>query len=325
MSLEKKDGLLLLQLGSPRNFSPEAVQEFLLSFLGDPHTLGSPPFFWKYLLKYIIAPTRAKKSALKYQEMCEMNGVIEMPLITYTREFAQGVENELKNNRVLVRYAFQHGASPSIQEALNDFVKENITSVRVIPLFPQCSEATSFAALDQVKKLQPLFPSLDFYACNGFADHPAWIDNLANTIREYQKDDSYSILVSWHSMPQKRIRLGDPYEDDCKKSISALEQALGTSVQVSYQSKFGFGKWLAPSTRDVLTKLGKSKAKVIVVCPAFTVDNLETLYEIDLEAKKIFFDAGGLEWQRVPCLNASSKWISDFAHQIALDLPCQRL
>lgn len=90
-------------------------------------------------------------------------------------------------------------------------------------------------------------------------------------------------------MPQKRIRLGDPYESDCQKSVLALEKALGSSVKVSYQSRFGLGKWLGPSTIETLKALGKAAAKVIVVCPAFTVDNLETLHEIDLEAKKDFF------------------------------------
>ncbi len=94
---------------------------------------------------------------------------------------------------------------------------------------------------------------------------------------------------------------------------------------VSYQSRFGVGKWLGPSTNDTLTELGKAGAKVIVVCPAFTVDNLETFHEIDIEAKKIFLNAGGQDWQRVPCLNASPKWITDFANHIALDLPCQEL
>ncbi|NLG38949.1 MAG: ferrochelatase [Fibrobacter sp.] len=322
--MEMKEGVLLLQLGSPKAYTTEAVKEYLLSFLGDPHTLGSPPFFWNPLLRYIIAPSRAKRSALKYKEMCEIQGVTEMPLITHTRNFVQGVQAKLKD-RAFVRYAFQYGASPSIQEALDDFVKEGVKKVRVIPLYPQRSGATSVSALDQLKENRAKYPSLDFYACHGFADHPAWIENVVQTIKTYDKDSSYTILISWHGMPQKRIRLGDPYESDCQKSVLAIEQKLGRSVLVSYQSRFGVGKWLGPSTNDTLTELGKAGAKVIVVCPAFTVDNLETFHEIDIEAKKIFLNAGGQDWQRVPCLNASPKWITDFANHIALDLPCQEL
>lgn len=324
MDSNKKEGVLLIQLGSPKSSGRDDVKEYLLSFLGDSHTVGAPPFIWKPLLRYFIAPSRAAKSALKYQEMCETQGVEEMPLITYTRQFAEGVQAEL-HNRAVVRYAFQYGASPSISEALDDFVREGVTQVRVIPLYPQRSGATSIASLDQLKEVQGLYPSLHFCVCHGFAEHPAWIENVADSIRPYQKDSSYTILISWHGMPQKRIRLGDLYESDCQKSVLALEKALGSSVKVSYQSRFGLGEWLGPSTTETLKALGKAAAKVIVVCPAFTVDNLETLHEIDIEAKKIFLEAGGLEWQRVPCLNVSSKWISDFANQIALDLPCQKL
>lgn len=324
MDSYKKEGVLLLQLGSPKSYATEDVKEYLLSFLGDSHTVGAPPFIWKPLLRYFIAPSRAAKSALKYQEMCEIQGVSEMPLITHTRNFMQGVQAKLKD-RAFVRYAFQYGASPSFREALDDFVKEGVKTVRVIPLYPQRSRATSLAALDQLKEVQGLYPSLHFCACPGFAENPAWIENVAQSIKSYQKDSSYTILISWHGMPQKRIRLGDPYESDCQKSVSAIEQALGRSVLVSYQSRFGTGKWLGPSTNDTLRELGKARAKVIVVCPAFTVDNLETLHEIDIEAKKIFLDAGGQDWQRVPCLNASSKWVTDFSNQLALDLPCQKL
>lgn len=322
MNSKLKEGVLLLQLGSPKSLAVKSVREYLLSFLGDPHTLGSPPFFWQPLLRYVIAPCRAKKSALKYREMCENAGVTEMPLIAYTREFVEGVQRELKD-RVVVLHAFQHGASPSIREALERFLELGVDHIRAVPLYPQRSGATSMAALDQLKQELHRFPSLRVSASNGFADHPAWVKNIADSIRPYQKDGS-TILVSWHGMQKKRVALGDPYEADCERSIWALENALGLSVKVSYQSKFGVGKWLSPPTIQVLKELGRARAKVVVVCPAFTVDNLETLHEIDVEAKEVFLKAGGVDWKRVPCLNASPKWISDFAHQIALELPCQK-
>lgn len=153
MDSYKKEGVLLLQLGSPKSCATEDVKEYLLSFLGDSHTVGAPPLIWKPLLRYFIAPSRAAKSAQKYQEMCEIQGVEEMPLITYTRQFAEGVQAEL-HNRAVVRYAFQYGASPSISEALDDLVREGVAQVRVIPLYPQRSGATSLAALDQLKEVQ---------------------------------------------------------------------------------------------------------------------------------------------------------------------------
>ena len=323
MNLKQKEGVLLLQLGSPKSLTVKSVREYLLSFLGDPNTLGNPPFFWQPLLRYVIAPSRAKKSALKYQEMCENAGVTEMPLITYTREFTAGVQRELKDCAIVL-HAYQHGASPSIKEALEKFLALGVSSVRAVPLYPQRSGATSMAALNQLKQELHRFPSLSVSASNGFADHPAWVKNIADSIRPYQ-DDSSTILVSWHGMQKKRIALGDPYEADCRRSILALENALGVSLKVSYQSKFGLGKWLSPSTLQMLKELGRARAKVVVVCPAFTVDNLETLHEIDIEAKEAFFKAGGVHWKRVPCLNTSPKWIYDFAHQIALELPCQKL
>lgn len=115
------DAILFVQLGSPSDASPQNVEKYLVDFLGDPHTLGNPPFFWKWLLRGIIAPRRSVKSAEKYRRMIDSAGLGEMPLIHYTRLFAERMSSEI--SRVPVRYAFEFGSKPSITDALAEFSK----------------------------------------------------------------------------------------------------------------------------------------------------------------------------------------------------------
>lgn len=311
------NGILLVQLGAPEAATPDAVKEYLLSFLGDSHTLGNPPFFWQPLLRHIIAPLRCHASAAKYQEMLTQCRVEEMPLLTHTRAFAEGVAEHLKN-QFPVAYAFQHGCKPSIAEALNTLASQGARHIRVIPLYPQRSDVTTGAVRDQVQTIVGASSQFHVEYLEGFWDRPAWVQSVVRSIQKCW-DNHTHLLLSWHGIQEKRILAGDSYQKDCEMSSDRIGKALGISPTVTYQSKFGFAKWLGPSTFEVLKNLGKKQARVLVACPAFTVDNLETLYEIDVEAKSIFLKAGGVRFDRVPCLNGDPDWVRDFASTIAVE------
>lgn len=305
------DGLLLIQLGTPAAATPSAVGKYLLDFLGDPHTLGNPPFFWKPLLRFGIVPLRSRSSAAKYRAMLDISHSSEMPLLTHTKAFAQGVAEKI-GTRMKVAFAFQYGTGPSVSEALGAFAEQGLRNLCVIPLYPQRSSATSGAAIALVRKAAENFPDISLHFVDGFARSDAWARNVADSIygKWNEKDD---IVLSWHGLPESRILAGDPYKADCEASAALIEKHLNTKVISCYQSRFGFAKWIGPSTLDVLHDLGSRQRNVVLAAPAFTADNLETLYEIDTELKNEFLRAGGGTFVRVPCLNADPRWIRDFA------------
>ncbi|MDR1759904.1 MAG: ferrochelatase [Fibrobacter sp.] len=307
------DSVLLVQLGSPREAAPAAVEDYLLSFLGDPHTLGNPPPFWNALLKHGIAPRRSKASAKKYAAMVQAFEGSGMPLDFYTRRFAEGVARECKAE-FPVFYAYQHGCSPSIQDAFTEIASRNLKSLLVVPLYPQYSGATSGAVMAQVQKVATAFPEIKVSFEPSFGSRHYWAVHIGRKIKEQWNEPTH-IVVSWHGVQKKRILQGDPYQKECEQSFALIKDVLGTTVPMiqSYQSRFGFVKWLSPSTRKVLRGLGKQKARVLVVCPAFTADNLETLYEADVELREVFERSGGLDFKRVPCLNDDVTWVRDFS------------
>ncbi len=307
------DSVLLVQLGSPREATPAAVKDYLISFLGDPHTLGNPPPFWNALLKYGIAPWRSKASAKKYAAMVRAFEASEMPLDFYTRRFAEGVARKCEGD-FPVFYAYQHGCSPSIRDAFTEIEARNLKNVLVIPLYPQHSAATSGAVIAQVKKKAPDFPKIKVSFEPSFGSENYWAAHIARKIKEHWNEPTH-IVVSWHGIQKKRILQGDPYQKECEQSFTRIKENLNTPVPMiqSYQSRFGFAEWLSPSTRDVLCDLGKRKARILVVCPAFTADNLETLHEVSVELREVFERAGGLSFKQVPCLNDDAAWINDFS------------
>ncbi|MCK9182919.1 MAG: ferrochelatase [Fibrobacteraceae bacterium] len=311
------DSILLVQLGSPKSAEPCDVKKYLIDFLGDPHTLGSPPFFWNPLLKYVIAPVRSKASAAKYRKMLESSRMSEMPLIAHTRAFAAGV-GELLTHRMHVAFAFEYGSSPSIGEALDLLVSQGAKKIRVISLYPQRSDVTTGAAEALVREAAKKRPGLELEFMQGFSRKKVWINAIADSIRRFWNGKD-KILLSFHGVQQKRIDAGDPYFLDVQESANAIGEIIGVKPIVSFQSRFGFVKWLEPSTEDVLKKMGHDRGSVLIACPAFTVDNLETLYEVDVELKGKFFSWGGTSFVRIPCLNADPLWIRSFAEEIAAE------
>ena len=316
-------GLLLVQLGSPEALTLQKIGEYLYDFLGDPHTLGKPPFFWKPLLRYVIIPLSRKKSLNKYKKMFESNGFEKMPLVEKSRVFLEKLKRELPE--IPIELAYQYGCKPNITDALNNFSKQGVKEIQVVPLYPQCSDVTTKAVLDQVQSaVQTSSFKGQVFATEGFCRHKAWAREIALAIKE-KYEPGMRLVLSFHGIQQKRVDNGDPYEVDCKESARLIEEFTGITPLIAYQSKYGKGKWLSPSLLETLEKLAQSKENVLVVCPAFTVDNLETIYEIDDEAKEFFKALGGKELKRVACLNDRESWVKTFAHEILPDLVFERL
>ena len=319
-----KTGLLLVQLGSPRSANVADVRDYLVEFLGDPLVVQPRPPFWNLLLRLLIAPRRAPRSAALYESMLKDAPEGEMPLLRHTREFAQQLALRL-GPALPVAYCFQYGSDPKPAQALASLQAQGCSRLYVLPLYPQRSGATTGAALKRIQEAAQAFPGLELVECaEGFATDSFWVEAQCDLIGETlaaQALPPTDVIFTLHGYPMSRIQAGDPYQQDSEASVKAIiaslkaRQALpyGTRFHTAYQSRFGRSRWLEPSSQQTLTDLGAQQASVLVICPSFTSENLETLIEVDQELRDAFFHAGGRAWQRVPCLGSYKTWVEGFA------------
>ena len=314
-----KDGLLLINLGTPSEPTPSAVRTYLREFLSDPYVVEIPRVIWWFILNGIILPKRGKDAAARYASIWTKEG---SPLRVHTvaqSRFVQGYLGEqgrTGNNSILVDYAMRYGA-PSIRTQLSVFKEKNVSRLVLLPLYPQYAKSSTGTVINAVHEaMKALNYQPDVRTIEHFYDDPAYIEALANSVREFQMRTASRpdvLVMSFHGVPQFTIDRGEPYHAHCLKTGELLAQALGLNEQqyrICFQSRFGRAQWIKPYTTDVLTKLGKQKtSRIDVICPGFVSDCLETLEEIAIEGKQIFSEAGGGEYNYIPCLNERHDWL----------------
>jgi ferrochelatase len=323
--------ILLLNLGTPDEPTPAAVRRYLREFLSDARVVEIPRLAWRLLLETVILPLRAKRSAAKYQSVWTKDG---SPLKVNTEKQAKLLRGRLGGlgASVLVEYAMRYG-NPSIDSMLDRLKAAGATRILVLPLYPQYSATTTATGQDAVfdwcKKIRRL-PELRFVA--HYHDHPSYIQAMAQHVRTAvhpeQRQDvmqgyvSRFTVFSFHGLPERSLKLGDPYHCECLKTGRLLARALNLEdheYRVTFQSRFGRAEWLKPYTEPTLIELAKEGRRAVdVFCPGFPADCLETLEEIAIECKAAFLAAGGQDFHYVPALNDDPRWIDALA-QIALD------
>jgi ferrochelatase len=194
---------------------------------------------------------------------------------------------------------------------------EGTTRVLVMQAYPQYSATTTASVIDAVNawtRRQRRLPELRFV--NDFHDDPRYIEALAQSVLVYWKNNGRpdQLVMSFHGIPERNIRLGDPYQSQCLETARLLAERLGLSAQqhrVTFQSRFGRAKWLEPYTEPTLRELGAAgTGRVDVMCPGFPADCLETLEEIAMEGREAFVHAGGKDFHYIPCLNDTPVWIT---------------
>ena len=318
-----KVGILLVQLGSPKSPSTADVKTYLGEFLGDPRLIRNQNLAWKLLLNGIILPTRSPKSAEAYASIWTEAG---SPLAFNTTLFYEKVKQNLPQD-LPCEYAFVIGSGPRVPEAFDRLIEQGVEEIKVVPLFPQFAEGTSLSVADAVEKsVVKCDKNIKWSVLQDFHLHPAYINNLARMLKkEYLEGSFDKVLISFHGYPKDRVFLDqDPYYCHCIRTAQAIVAALPEippdDFIVAFQSQFGRKEWVSPSTLKLTKALPSQGVKnLLLICPAFTVDNLETLEEIDQELREEFFEAGGEIFNTVPCLNDDEKWCKDFAHEIVLD------
>ncbi len=304
-----KTGVLLTNLGTPDAPSEGALRIYLREFLSDPRVVEIPRVVWMIILHGIILRVRPSKSAKLYQTIWTEQG---SPLLVNSRAIQQKVAADIKDEHgdsVTVAIAMRYG-NPSISKALQEFQQQGVNKIIVLPLYPQYAGPTTGSTFDAVsKEIQTWrwIPSLHFIS--GYHDNSDYIASLVNSISEHFKQHGKpdKLVLSFHGMPQLFLEWGDPYFCFCHKTTRLVVEKLGLAKSdycISFQSRFGKAEWLKPYTDSCLKEFAEQGVrKVAVISPAFSVDCLETLEELEEQSRQVFLDAGGEEFHYIKALN----------------------
>jgi ferrochelatase len=310
-----RTAVLYCNLGTPDEPTPAAVRRYLAEFLSDRRVVEIPRLLWMLILHGIILRFRPAKSAAKYASIWTPEG---SPLKVWTEKQAKLLQGWLgqRNHYVKVRWAMRYGSTPIASE-LDAMMADGVTRVLVITAYPQYSATTTASVQDAVYEWAQRtrnVPELRFV--KHYHDHSDYIGALAASVERYWRKNGVpdKLVMSFHGVPERTLHLGDPYHCECYKTARLLAQRLGLEkdhFMVTFQSRLGRAKWLEPYTEPSLIELGKSGTRrVDVICPGFTSDCLETLEEINIEARAAFLRSGGKEFHYIPCLNDDPEWIT---------------
>lgn len=327
---------LLINLGSPASTATRDVRRYLNEFLMDKHVID---IAWplRFFLAYgWIAPFRAPKSAGAYRKIWRDEG---SPLIHFTREFAQKLANTLAQNQsdIQVRWAMRYGPH-SVAKAMAEIRVDGTQDILIVPMYPQYAKSSVLTAIEEVKKHLKGFAGRVEYA-GQFYDHPAFIESFAANIQnEWKAFRPDHLLLSYHGLPERHIKeldqsgqhcLGSAnccdavgevnrrcYRAQCFATSRALTRALSlpsSQVSVSFQSRLGREPWIQPFTDKIIHDLvAQGKRRLLVSCPSFVADCLETLEEVGIRLREDFLRAGGEDLRLVPSLNDSDLWVKNF-------------
>ena len=332
-----KTGVLVVNLGTPDSPTRYDVYRYLREFLTDRRVIDYPWVARQALVQGVIAPFRSGSSAKLYQELWTEEG---SPLKVYGERLVEQVQ-PLLGDEYLVRLAMRY-QEPSIRAAIRELLAEDIDRLVVFSLFPQYASATVGSVHDEVMRVlreEENIPELvllrDYY------DHPGLLRCFADNARAFDLDAYDHVLFSFHGLPERQLRKADRHQHctkvaDCCGSIgrhnqycySAQSHATARGIaellglprerySVCFQSRLGPEKWASPYTSDVIKarrELGDTR--LLVLCPAFTADCLETVIEISDEYKEEFEELGGEVLDLVPSLNADPAWAEVVAGMI---------
>ena len=334
--------VLLANLGSPDSFQVKDVREYLLEFLMDSRVLDFHYLARWLLVRGIIVPFRASKSAAKYKTIWTENG---SPLIHISRQVRRKVMDAMQIPvELCMRYA-----NPTPAFALEKLYRENpdLKEVVLLPLYPHYAMSSYETAVEHVKQNHKKgnYP-FRLKVVPPFYNHPEYIDSLVRSIQPHLKKDFDHLLFSYHGIPRRHVLKTDctkshcfSGEDCCTIESKAHEkcyryQVIETTNLVakqlgihkekfsfSFQSRLGTDAWLQPYSSHQFNNFPKQGIKkLIVVCPAFVSDCLETLEEIKVEGSEDFLRAGGEMFSVIPCLNDGEDWIKTIVSLITVKL-----
>lgn len=312
--MARKIGILVAQLGTPDAPTTAAVRTYLRQFLSDRRVVDLPRAAWLPILHGIVLRTRPAKSAELYRKVWTEAG---SPLLSITRKQAAGLQERLAEvGEIRVEVAMRYG-NPSTRMAIEKLTTWGADRILLFPMYPQYSAATTGSTYDEVfdsLKALRFIPALRVVP--PYFQDSCYIEVLAQSVRDRiarltTKPDK--ILLSFHGIPQRYALLGDPYPEHCMATARRLAEAMAwtnNDYVVTFQSRFGREPWLQPYTDETLMTLGKEGLKdVLVLCPGFTADCLETIDEIGNLGHEQFRGTGGGSLHLVECVNDRADWL----------------
>ena len=308
-----KTGVLVINLGTPDSTNWLDIRKYLKEFLSDRRVIEVPPILWQIILNVFILNFRPSKTAKAYKKIWMKEENIS-PLLYYTREQAKKISNSLTKENLIIDFAMRYG-NPSIKSKIMKLHNEGCENLVILPLYPQYAAATTATVCDEVYRTlmkmrwQPSLKIIPHYESD-----PLYIDALVNSLKRKIKEISWKpdlILASYHGIPKKYFDKGDPYHCYCHKTTRLISEKFNAiEIKTTFQSRFGPQKWLEPYTDKTLESLpGEGKKNVLIICPGFSSDCVETLEEILIEGKESFLSSGGKNFDMVPCLNDSDDHI----------------
>jgi protoporphyrin/coproporphyrin ferrochelatase len=310
--------VLLCNLGTPDEPTAASVRRYLAEFLSDPRVVEIPRLLWWPLLHGVILRVRPARSARKYASVWTPEG---SPLKVWTQKQALLLRGYLgqRGQAVTVRHAMRYG-QPSIAGVLDAFRAEGVDRILVLPLYPQYAASTTASVSDAVAAWTQASRNIpEIRLVKHYHDDVGYIGALAKRVDDHWMTHGRpdKLVLSFHGVPRRSLALGDPYHCECLKTARLLGERLklgDSMLAVTFQSRFGKAEWLKPYTEPTLVALAREGVgRVDVMCPGFAADCLETLEEINHEARAAFLGAGGKEFGYIPCLNDQHEWIAALA------------
>ena len=330
-------GILLVNLGTPKSHEVADVRRYLNQFLMDPYVLDVPWILRRVIVSCLILPFRPGRSAAAYASIWEPEG---SPLLLHSRALETSLANHFPFACAL---AMRYG-EPSIENKLKELRDQGVRDLLLVPLYPQHADSTRTTSIEAVQKLLSINNNetgdMRVRVLAPFFDRPGYINSLAAIIEEGLTRQWDHLLLSYHGLPERHITRADPTRNHCLQSNNCCanpspahdtcyrHQSYRTSkllaerlqipddrYSVSFQSRLGRLPWLTPYTDELLQQLPSRGVKhLVVACPAFIADNLETLEEIGIRGRATFLAAGGTELTLIPCLNDNADWVKALAH-----------
>jgi ferrochelatase len=319
-------GVLLVNLGTPDAPTPTALRRYLREFLSDPRIVDLPRPVWWLILHLFVLTVRPPRSARLYARIWGRDG---SPLLTNSHALADGVRAHLADTvgkAVPVVLGMRYGR-PSLAMALAELRRCGSQRIVLAPLYPQYSATTTASTWDGLAaalRNEPNHPA--WRTIRSYPEDPKYLDALADSVRTFWRDHGRGehLVLSYHGLPQRYVEAGDPYPMECRATTVGLVRRLGLDDEhwsLCFQSRFGPGAWLSPSTEDRLVELGRGgRGTVDVICPGFAADCLETLEEIAISGAKTFNEAGGGQLRYIPALNACPKHVGAITDLILREL-----
>lgn len=322
-------GVLLVNLGSPDSPSVPDVRRYLREFLMDGRVLDVNYPLRFCIVNFAILPSRPKQSAEAYHTIWTPEG---SPLIVTSRKLHSLLSARVS---VPVELAMRY-QNPSIPDAVRRLAEKNLKEVLLVPLFPHYAMSSFETAVERVREVAAdMTKSMRVIVQPPYYQDPEYIRALVGSAKDYLAGGYDHLLFSFHGVPERQIRKSDPtgghclksgdccetaspahatcYRHQCFRTMQAFVEQAGVPAgkfSLAFQSRLGRDPWLRPYTDEVLQGLAaQGVRKLRVICPAFVSDCLETLEEIGMRGRETFLEAGGKEFQMIPCLNDHPLWV----------------